>query len=779
MPILLLGLVGFSTSQASALVPVIYVDVTASGDDNGSSWENAYIDLKSALLSAPSAGTQIWVADGTYKPTSGLTQSATFTLVNDVAVYGGFAGTETLLSERNPKTNITVLSGDIGVVSDTNDNVYHVVTSSGTGNSAVLDGFTITGGNAGGDRAIPFGGGINNVGGSPMLSNLVIMGNRGNYGGGMYSYNGASPVLTNITFSNNTADERAGGMYNNLNSNAVLTNVTFNNNTAGTRGGGMAVSGSTPTLTNVTFTGNVAQRGGAIQSAYSGNFTLMNVTISGNIGTIQGGGIYSEASIPVIINTIIYNNTGNAIDATTSTPVVTYSIVEGGYTGEGNLDVDPLLGTLQNNGGYTLTMALDPASEAIDAGTNTGCPSSDQRGVSRPQGTLCDIGAYEADIVAPETALNTFPSNPDSDTTPTFTFSGDDIGGTGVASFMCKIDSGSYSACTSPFTSSNLTAGEHTFSVYAIDNASNPDPSPASHSWTLEFDTTLVSSIVRADASPTSAASVNFTVTFSETVTGVDTGDFQLTTVGASGASITGVSGSDTTYTVSVNTGTTNGTIRLDIPASADIDDTLGNSPTNIPYTGGETYTINKTGTFLDVPNSHWAWRWIEGLSSAGVTSGCGGGNYCPTTPVTRDQMAVFLLKAKHGTSYSPPAASGLFLDVPTNHWAAAWIERLAAEGITSGCGGGNYCPGQPVTRDQMAVFLLKAKHGTSYSPPAASGVFLDVPTNYWAAAWIERLAAEGITGGCGGGNYCPATPVTRDQMAVFLLKTFNIPPLP
>jgi hypothetical protein len=195
------------------------------------------------------------------------------------------------------------------------------------------------------------------------------------------------------------------------------------------------------------------------------------------------------------------------------------------------------------------------------------------------------------------------------------------------------------------------------------------------------------------------------------------------------------------------------------------------------PSTGG--LLKFQATTFADVASNYWAWRWIEGLSSAGVTSGCGGGNYCPTTPVTRDQMAVFLLKAKHGTSYSPPAASGLFLDVPTNHWAAAWIERLAAEGITSGCGGGNYCPGQPVTRDQMAVFLLKAKHGTSYSPPAASGVFLDVPTNYWAAAWIERLAAEGITGGCGGGNYCPATPVTRDQMAVFLLKTFNIPPLP
>jgi hypothetical protein len=80
-----------------------------------------------------------------------------------------------------------------------------------------------------------------------------------------------------------------------------------------------------------------------------------------------------------------------------------------------------------------------------------------------------------------------------------------------------------------------------------------------------------------------------------------------------------------------------------------------------------------------------------------------------------------------------------------------------------------------------MAVFLLKAKYGSSYVPPAvgASTGFNDVPTNFWAAAWIKQLAAEGITGGCGGGNYCPTTPVSRDQMAVFLDKTFGIAPIP
>jgi hypothetical protein len=145
---------------------------------------------------------------------------------------------------------------------------------------------------------------------------------------------------------------------------------------------------------------------------------------------------------------------------------------------------------------------------------------------------------------------------------------------------------------------------------------------------------------------------------------------------------------------------------------------------------------------------------------------------------VTRAQMAVFLLKGVHGSGYTPPAvgSSTGFADVPVTYWAAAWIKQLAVEGITGGCGGGNYCPEGNVTRAQMAVFLLKAKHGSAYVPPAATGLFADVPIGYWARNWIEQLAVEGITAGCGGGNYCPESNVTRAQMAVFLVKTFNLP---
>jgi len=184
--------------------------------------------------------------------------------------------------------------------------------------------------------------------------------------------------------------------------------------------------------------------------------------------------------------------------------------------------------------------------------------------------------------------------------------------------------------------------------------------------------------------------------------------------------------------------------------------------------------------TFGDVDADYWAWEPIESLFVAGITGGCTTVplNYCPDSTVTRAQMAVFLLKSMHGKSYAPPAvgASTGFSDVVTNYWAAAWIKQLAAEGITGGCGSGNYCPDSTVTRAQMAVFLLKAKHGSSYTPPNATGVFSDVSIGYWADKWIERLSAEGATSGCGVGIYCPDADVTRAQMAIFLVKTFNLP---
>ena len=206
-----------------------------------------------------------------------------------------------------------------------------------------------------------------------------------------------------------------------------------------------------------------------------------------------------------------------------------------------------------------------------------------------------------------------------------------------------------------------------------------------------------------------------------------------------------------------------------------------GTSPGYSDYGSIGEYFINgnvtvSTTTFIDVPASYWAYNQIETLYQQGITSGCDTGLYCPEGLVTRAQMAVFLERAINGSSYQAPAASGsVFADVPSSYWAADWIEQLAADGITGGCGDGNYCPEGEVTRAEMAVFLLRAKHGSSYVPPTASGtLFGDVSGSYWAASWVEELANEGISNGCGGGNFCPDDQVTRAQMAVFMVNTFG-----
>jgi S-layer homology domain len=189
-----------------------------------------------------------------------------------------------------------------------------------------------------------------------------------------------------------------------------------------------------------------------------------------------------------------------------------------------------------------------------------------------------------------------------------------------------------------------------------------------------------------------------------------------------------------------------------------------------------KTWRLHVGASFADVPVTDPFYAKVETLFHHGVTAGCSGGNFCPAASVTRAQMAVFLLKGKLGNVYAPPPGSGTrFSDVPPGSFALDWIEDLADSGITAGCGANRYCPDHPVTRAQMAVFLLKAKHGRAYVPPPAVGVFADVPASSPVAPWIEELATEGVTAGCGGGNYCPDSPNTRAQMAAFLDATFGL----
>jgi IPT/TIG domain/S-layer homology domain len=196
---------------------------------------------------------------------------------------------------------------------------------------------------------------------------------------------------------------------------------------------------------------------------------------------------------------------------------------------------------------------------------------------------------------------------------------------------------------------------------------------------------------------------------------------------------------------------------------------------TNTDTTNG-TLVKGFVSDFLDVAQGNQFYGYVTALVSNAITAGVGGGLYGVNDSTLRQQMAVFILKAKHGLCYRPPSCTGVFPDVPCSSAFAPWIEAMSNEGITGGCGGGNFCPQNPVRRDQMAVFLLKAEHGSSYQPPMCTGAFPDVPCPSTFANWIEQLANEAITGGCGGGGYCPGNNNTRGQMAVFITKTFNLP---
>ena len=238
-----------------------YAKPIASGTADCSSWANA-CTLQTALTGALS-GNEIWVAAGVHKPTTGTDRSATFQLKTGVAVYGEFGGTEADRSQRNPAANVTNLSGDLNGddvgFTNNSENSYHVVTGSNTNAIAILDGFTISGGNANGTSPDDAGGGMYNNAGSPTASNLTFSSNFATYGGGgMYNVTSANPTLTNITFTGNKTSSYGGGV-GNATSSPVLNNITFNSNTSGNWGGGMVnINSSNPTLTNVTFSGNSA-----------------------------------------------------------------------------------------------------------------------------------------------------------------------------------------------------------------------------------------------------------------------------------------------------------------------------------------------------------------------------------------------------------------------------------------------------------------------------------------------------------------------------------------
>ena len=413
----------------------IYVNEGSAG--TGSSWADAYGSLQDALDAAV-AGNSIFVGQGTYVPdTAGLAdpREATFQMKNGVTIEGGYAGYGTAdPDERNVELYETILSGDLagddGPGFDNNDeNSYHVVTGSGTDETAVLDGFTITVGNANGSNPYNKGGGMLNESGSPTLTNCTFTGNLANdYGGGMTNWNNSSPTLTNCTFTDNSAEYYSGGGMANYQSSPTVTNCTFNGNSAYYYGGGgMYNVESSPTVTNCTFIGNSAGWDGGGMINWESSTKVTNCTFTGNSAGWDGGGMYNHASSPELVNCTFSGNSAGEVgggmgrNESNNRPIVTncilwgneapyrpeiygsasvsYSDVQGGWPGEGNINMDPLFVDANND-----DLHLLPYSPCIDAGDNSVVEpnSTDLDGNPRiidgdgDGEAIVDMGAYES-----------------------------------------------------------------------------------------------------------------------------------------------------------------------------------------------------------------------------------------------------------------------------------------------------------------------------------------------------------------------------------------------
>jgi uncharacterized delta-60 repeat protein/CSLREA domain-containing protein len=563
----------------------------------------------------------------------------------------------TLLIDKGLTIDGSSLASHIQISGDTdNDGIGDVSVFRIEGATPVeLNGLDIVKGNSGIKN---IGGGIFNLG-NLTITNTNISGNSSWYGGGGV-LNDSDGILTivNSTISNNFAPNGSGILNLSPTGTVNISNSTISGNSIrdiNGDGGGISNLGNL-TITNTNISGNSSTFGGGISNF--GTSTVINSTISGNSAITSGGGIlnasipnYANAILTIenstisnnsapsgggmansgslnYLNTIIANSTsgGDCINdaqfGTINTNI--HNLVEDGSC-SASLSGDPKLGPLANNGGSTHTMALLSTSPAIGAGNDDTCEDTDQRGITRPQGAHCDIGAYEfVDASGPTptpTVTKTLTSTQVPDSTPTATITSTPTPTNTPTPTDAYTPTMTFTSTptatdiptntpvpptvttTSTPTVTPTVAPTHT-STSTVTKTPTNTPTPTSTATRTATATQTgspsVVSISRANTNPTAATSVKFTVKFSEVVTGVDAADFSLTLTGVTSAKVTAVSGSGATRTVTVSTGNGNGTLRLNVIDNDTIRDAAGNKLGgaglgNGNYTAGQSYTIDKT----------------------------------------------------------------------------------------------------------------------------------------------------------------------------------------
>jgi len=407
-------------APAALAQTTLHVDADlTTGANDGSSWADAFQGeggLQNALAAA-TAGDGIWVAEGTYVPSATGARGVSFVPKSDVEVYGGFAGGEAALHER-PARGVapSVLSGDLlgnddGTPAGRADNSFNVVDALGANQTALLDGFTITAGNATSGSSDRGGGLLCQGGWRPRFVGCDFVANRCSFGGGaVYINGGGAPSFVECRFEDNVGGSFGGAFDIAGGGNVFFDRCWFEGNSAQRAGALEVFATGRITVLNSVFVGNTSTGtggGGAMWFGSGGSSDVVNCTVFGNTATANAwGGIRAQSASPQVRNTIVFGNTGTSGSGEVSPGAsVQHCIVEGGFAGAGNLDLDPQL--VDPLGGDVTFGAGSPAVDAGDgdallAGMDVdlvgGRRAWDAPGVANTGAGVppfVDIGAYE------------------------------------------------------------------------------------------------------------------------------------------------------------------------------------------------------------------------------------------------------------------------------------------------------------------------------------------------------------------------------------------------